>query len=124
MNILIADDEKKVRLTLISMLQEMNMYFEKIMEAENGEKLIKALDDFKPDIAFVDIKMPKLNGLEAIRRAKEISPSTKWIILSGFQEFDFAQQAIEFGVSRYLLKPINCKILAETMNALVNESHL
>ena len=64
MNILIADDEKKVRLTLISMLQEMNMYFEKIMEAENGEKLIKALDDFKPDIAFVDIKMPKLNGLE------------------------------------------------------------
>lgn len=124
MNILIADDEKKVRLTLISMLQELDIVFGKIAEVDNGEKLIRTLNDFKPDIAFVDIKMPRLNGLEAINKARELSPSTRWIILSGFQEFDFAQQAIELGVSRYLLKPVNRQILAETVNALANESQL
>lgn len=124
MNILIADDEKKVRLTLISMLQELSIDLGKIIEVDNGEKLIRNLNDFKPDIAFVDIKMPRLNGLEAINKARELSPSTKWIILSGFQEFDFAQQAIELGVSRYLLKPVNRQILAETVNALANENQL
>ncbi len=119
MKILIADDERNVRLTLISMLQDLNLKYEKFFEAENGEKLINILREFKPDIAFVDIKMPKLDGLEAIKYARDISPNTKWVILTGFSEFDYAQKAIDVGVSKYLLKPVSPQILNETITALI-----
>ena len=56
-----------------------------------------------PDLAFVDIKMPLLDGLEAIRAAKEFCPHTLWVMLTGFSEFKFAQNAISLGVKDYLI---------------------
>jgi two-component system response regulator YesN len=122
MKILIADDEKMVRLTLISMLRDLNLSLENIYEADNGERLLKLLQKYTPDIAFVDIKMPKLEGLEAIRLAKEAAPLTKWVILTAFPEFEFAKQAVELGVSKYLLKPISPQLLQETITALSKDS--
>ena len=122
MKILIADDEKNVRLSLRSMLNEINVRIDRIIEAENGEKLLLCLHESKPDIAFVDIKMPKLSGLDAIKEAKAISPNTKWIILTGFAEFDFARKAVDLGVSKYLLKPVSIEILKETLMPLLIDS--
>ncbi|MBW4840591.1 MAG: response regulator [Paenibacillaceae bacterium] len=108
MKIIIADDEKLVRSTLRSMLQELELKdlpYQIIGEARNGEELLELLRKDTPDLVFVDIKMPKLDGIEAIRIGKTLAPQASWVILSGFMEFDYAQQALRLGASDYLLKP-------------------
>ncbi len=115
MKILIADDEKMVRLSLISMLNDIGMDIEIVGEAKNGEELINKLKDLTPDIAFVDIKMPVFNGLEAIRIGKSVSPNTHWVILTGFSQFDYAQEAIRLGVFNYLLKPVSPEDIEEVV---------
>ncbi|GHO51822.1 response regulator transcription factor [Ktedonobacter robiniae] len=106
MNILIADDEHLARMSLKSMLQEAGLPLEAMKEATNGEELIDLARLHKPLLAFVDIRMPRLNGLEAIKQAKLLSPQTRWFILTGFSEFQHAHDALRIGVSDYLLKPI------------------
>jgi len=120
--ILIADDERMVRVALRDMLEDLNLNIEDICEVDNGEKLLKALNHYTPDIAFVDIKMPKLTGLQAIKEAKLLSPYTQWVILTGFSEFEYAKEAIELGVSKYLLKPVSPEELDETVTALNKNS--
>jgi len=129
--ILIADDEYLARSGLRSMLEELDLHVEIVCEATNGEEMARMASQYLPDIAFVDIRMPKLNGLEAIRLSRMTSPHTHWLILSGFPEFDYAQEAIRLGVSAYLLKPVNPeelrKVLIDFIDAnrkrLLNEAH-
>ena len=129
--ILIADDEYLARSGLRSMLEELDLHVEIVCEATNGEEMARMASQYLPDIAFVDIRMPKLNGLEAIRLSRMASPHTHWLILSGFPEFDYAQEAIRLGVSAYLLKPVNPeelrKVLIDFIDAnrkrLLNEAH-
>lgn len=78
-----------------------------IAQAENGEKGIEILETSKPDIILSDIKMPGMDGLEFCKRAKEICPEAEVVLLTGYDNFQFAQQAIHIGVSEYLLKPVN-----------------
>jgi two-component system response regulator YesN len=77
---------------------------------------------YLPDVAFVDIRMPKLNGLETIRLGKQASPHTRWFILTGFPEFDYAQEAIRLGVSGYLLKPVNPDELRKVLSDFIEEN--
>ena len=107
MTILIADDERLVRYSLISMLKEIGIPEKDIFSSVNGEDFIKQLKQYSPDIAFVDIKMPKLNGIRAIKRGRKISPYTRYYILTCYPQFDYARRAIDIGVSGYLLKPVS-----------------
>ncbi len=107
MRVVIADDESLARSNLRSILQEVQVPLRIIGEATNGEELVELVKQLTPDIAFVDIRMPKVNGLEAIRAGKSISPNTKWFILTGFSEFDYAKEAMRLGASDYLLKPVD-----------------
>lgn len=68
-------------------------------------------------LAFVDIKMPGLSGLETIQQALTISPMTRYYIMSGFDEFEYAKQAIKLKVEDYLLKPLDKKTIQETISA-------
>jgi len=103
------------------MLDELNLPLDVVGEATNGEEMVMMVGQYFPDVAFVDIRMPNLNGLDAIRNGKEVSPHTKWYILTGFPEFDYAQEAIRLGVAGYLLKPVKPeelqKILMEFIEA-------
>jgi two-component system response regulator YesN len=74
------------------MLEELGLPLDLVGEATNGEEMTALVGRYLPDVAFVDIHMPKLNGLETIRLGKQVSPHTKWFILSGFPEFDYAQR--------------------------------
>ncbi len=121
MRILIADDEYLARTSLRSMLEELDLPLDFVGEATNGEELVRLIGQSLPDVAFVDIRMPKLNGLEAIRKGKMVSPLTKWFILTGFPEFDYAKEAIQLGVSDYLLKPVNPDELSRVLNAFYEE---
>jgi two-component system response regulator YesN len=122
MRILIADDEYLIRASLISMLDELHLPIHSLQEATTGEQMVNIVRHDLPDIAFVDIRMPGLNGLEAIKAAKTLSPLTKWFILTGLPEFDYAQEAIRLRVSGYLLKPISPEELKKILDDFTEEN--
>lgn len=105
MRMVIADDEYLVQESLISMIEEMGDDCFVVGVADDGLQLVEVIRDKQPDIAIVDIKMPYLSGIEAIVALREEFPHLEWIVLSGYSEFKFAQEAIRLGVSSYLLKP-------------------
>ena len=115
MRIVIADDEQWVRAALKSMLLEIDSEIEMEGEASDGSQMVKLIEEKQPDMAFVDIKMPGMNGLEAIESVKEASPDTSWVILSGFSDFPYAKKAIALGVEEYLLKPVKLEELRHTL---------
>lgn len=114
--ILLVDDEMIVREGLKSCIDWEGNGFEIIGEAEHGEKALEYLRDCPAEIVVTDIKMPVMNGLELIRRSREENISTRFLILSGYDDFQYAQQAIRYGADDYILKPIKEE---ELLNALV-----
>ncbi len=125
MRIILADDEVFVRYGLKDMLQQINSAFE-IWEAADGAELLGLIDKVKPDLIFADIKMPKMSGLEALKRGKEKSEDAQWIILSGYSDFEFARTCIKYGVAEYLLKPLSfeeVKTAVDKTSALLMEKY-
>lgn len=121
MKILIADDENLARATLRSMLQELPFALELLNDATNGEELIELVKHYEPDIVFVDIRMPKLSGLEAIKAGKCLAPNARWFILTGFSRFSYAQEALRRGVADYFFKPVNPQELARAVLEVADE---
>jgi len=119
MLIIICDDEPMVRIGLKSILEELEPSAHVYMEAVNGRELIDKAAQ-RPDLGFVDIQMPVMDGLTAIEAAIEFSPATKWFLLTGHSQFTYAQRAIQLGISDYLLKPVGIREIAEVM-AKVNQ---
>ena len=116
--VLIADDEEKV-CTLISKLVNWKDFdMEVVATVYNG---IEALDYIKKcpvDVAITDIRMPGYDGIELISKAKEINERIEFIIISGYRHFEYAQSAIKYGVSDYLLKPIKKEELNGTLEKI------
>ena len=119
--VLIADDEPKIRQGLRKTLESFSFPLEIAAEAKNGLDAYKKAKELQPDILLVDICMPKLNGIDFLRKLKELRLENRIIIISGFQEFSYAQQAIELGVSRYLLKPFEDKDLRDALVQIMGE---
>ncbi len=105
MKILIADDERMVRLSFLSMCEELYPDIHQYLEARNGKELIRLVTEERPDVVFVDIRMPLLDGLNAVEQLTASQPDIYFIILSGYSDFSYAQKAIQLGVRNYLLKP-------------------
>jgi len=106
MKILIADDEHLVRQSLCLLLCSLGVSRDDITEASNGAVMLEAVKSRHFDLALVDIRMPSMDGVTAIRRSKEISPDTDYYILSGFDDFKYAQEGIRLGIRDYILKPV------------------
>jgi two-component system response regulator YesN len=88
--------------------------------AEDGQEGLLQLERLKPDIMITDIKMPCLDGIELSRRAKEKFPGLHIIILTGYADFSYAQNALQIGVSDFLLKPIDFRSLAKTITKMAS----
>ena len=116
--ILIVDDEEEIRLGIIKKIQWEIHGFEIVGDAQNGVEALEKAEKLKPDIIMTDIKMPFMNGLELGNKVLEILPSTKIVIFSGCDDFEYAQKAIKINVMEYVLKPINSKELIEVLNKL------
>lgn len=116
MNVLITDDEPLIHISIERLIQTCDPSL-CIYHAYNGHEMLNLLAEHKFFLAFVDIKMPGLSGLETIRQALEISPMTRYYIMSGFDEFEYAKQAIKLKVDDYLLKPLDQKTIQETIEA-------
>jgi len=118
---LIADDEPFIVEGLKHILNWEEYGIELTCTASNG---IEALDIMKKEgaeLLITDIKMPKMNGLELIQKVKELNPNTHFIILSGYDEFEYLKESIKLGIENYILKPINFEELEETILNIINK---
>lgn len=118
LKVLIVDDEYLV-LEYIKMIIEKNFDDIKIIDtASTGREAIEKAIKTKPDIVFMDIHMPGINGIEAIRQIKATSSDIFFVIITAYEYFDYAKEALNLGVFEYLLKPINKSKLIEAINNL------
>ena len=122
MEIVLADDELMARIFLKELLREQDKQFDIHItgEAENGEELLSLLERTRPDVVFVDIRMPLGDGLEVIRVANRLYKNIQWVIVSGFSEFTYAREAVRLGVIDYLVKPAESGDLARILKTAEN----
>lgn len=123
--VLLVDDEKFIRKGLHKMIDWQKYGFEICDEAEDGEQAYELIQSQRPDLVITDIKMPVLDGLDLIKLVVNSNTkySPKFIILSGFNDFKFAQQAIRYGVHDFLLKPVVEKELHAILEKLSIQFH-
>lgn len=119
--IVIADDEPKIRQGLKELVESFGLPLKVCGEAKNGLEALRLIKEERPDIALVDICMPKLNGLQLLERIRESHPECRTIIVSGYNEFTYAKEAMTLGVRSYILKPIEEEELYEAINSLIEE---
>ncbi len=106
-NILVVDDNKHIRQNICRITSEYFSFNTNIFEASDGLEALMMFESVKFDIVITDIMMEKMDGLEFIRRVRENKQEAVFIIISGYNEFEYAQKAIKYRVVQYLLKPIN-----------------
>ena len=114
----IADDEKIIRDGLKFVVDWEEMGFEIVGEAGNGDDAYRDIQSLRPTIVMMDIKMPGQSGLDVIRKCVEENIPTKFIILSGYSDFQYAREAMKYGVTHYLTKPIDEDELTKAVNEI------
>ena len=118
LKIFLAEDEVVVRETIKRMIPWEELGFELVGEAADGEMALPLLLRQQPDLLITDIKMPFMDGLTLARLAKKEIPGLKVVILSGYDDFNYAKQAIGIGVEDYLLKPITKNAVIERLSEI------
>jgi two-component system, response regulator YesN len=120
MKLLIVDDEQIEREGLRAILQK--AFSDLIIEeSKNGNAAIALANEFQPDLILMDIKMPGMSGLEAIAAIKENQPEIKFVMVTAYDMFEYARQAIKLGVKDYLLKPSKSTEIITTVGRLLQE---
>lgn len=119
--LLIADDEG---IMLESLREIISQHYGESIEVEtakSGRTAIELAESFHPDIVFMDIQMPGINGLEAIRSIRSFNSSALFYVLSAYDKFDYAKSAIALGVEKYLMKPVSRKTVIETIDEAITK---
>lgn len=119
--ILIVDDEALMRRGIKSLVNFDELNIDEVFEASNGEEALETFKNNKIDLVLCDINMPKINGLDFARTIKKISPSVKIALITGYNYFDYAQQAIKIGVEDYILKPVSKSDIREVIMKLTKK---
>jgi len=117
--LLVVDDEKIV-IDAVTFIIEKE--FKEVIEstsAKSGREAIEKCQSFNPDIVLMDIRMPGINGMEAINEIKKTKLNTVFIIVSAYEQFEYAKEAIRLGVNEYILKPIIKKNLVNTLDNII-----
>lgn len=122
LKVMIVDDEQIVRDGLQFILDK---HFVNLLEtvaiAKSGREAIEKYSLRRPDIILMDIHMPGINGIEAIESIQEIDKRVKFVIISAYEQFEYAKQALSLGVDDYILKPINRNKLVEVLKGVIEK---
>jgi two-component system response regulator YesN len=124
--LLVVDDTALIRTTIIKIIARENIDISPVVEAENGEEAVRAALQHQPDIVFMDIKMPGMNGLQATALIRKALPHSKVVMLTAYDEFSYVQEALKLGAVDYLLKPVRPEKLVEVLaniQAIIREEH-
>lgn len=113
--VIVADDEYKVCQLICQLINWDELGMELVGTASNGIEALEMIEREKPDLVLTDIRMPGYDGIEVLKRIRENNPNIEFIIISGYSHFEYAQSAIEYGVSNYILKPIDAEVLNATL---------
>jgi two-component system, response regulator YesN len=121
MKAIIIDDEKHVREGLLLLADWEQHGIKTILEAEDGNEAIKLITTHRPEIIFTDMRMPKRDGISLLKWIYSSDLSSKTIVVSGYDDFDYMRNAIYYKSFDYILKPIDPDILNETLGRAVKE---
>ena len=116
--LLLVDDEEEVTRIIAKKVKWNDLGFSVTGHANNGLKALEMLEEMQPDVVMTDIKMPYMDGLTLSRKLKELYRTVKIIIFSGFDEFEYAKEAIQIEVEEYILKPIDAGNLKEVFGRI------
>lgn len=119
--IVIADDEEYVRELVIKYINQSQSEFEVVGKAEDGLHAMELVQSLKPDILITDISMPLMDGLELIKKIRDLGQPIKTVIISGYDDFSYAKSALTLGVTDYLLKPFLPPELFDVLNKIKEE---
>ncbi len=115
MRVVIVEDESRARRLMVRLLKLVDDTIILAGEAANAQEGIELISAMYPDVAFVDIKMPGMSGIEMIERLQGKNLKTQYYIISGCDEFSYAQKAIELGIKGYILKPVSFENISEVV---------
>jgi len=113
--LILADDEEDVREGLLELIDWEKIGYQIVDTAENGREAAEMVEKHQPDVVVTDIQMPFMDGLQLTEWIRETHPSIKVIILTGYEQFEYAQRAIRLDVNEYVLKPFSSEELAEVL---------
>ncbi len=116
--IILVDDEEEARTSIIKKINWQEAGFQVIGDAENGQDAFEKIEAMEPDVVLTDIRMPYMDGLTLAERVREKYPSIKMVIFSGFDDFEYAKQAIKLNVIEYILKPVNMEELTAILKKI------
>lgn len=119
--LLITDDEDLEREGLEWIIQRMMPDTFQVIHAENGRMAIERAEEHRPHIVMMDVNMPGIQGLEALREIKERLPDTKFVLVTAYDYFAYAKEALSLGVKEYLVKPVRREQVVRTLEQLVGE---
>lgn len=119
--VLIVDDEYRIGILVKKLIRWDELSMECMDVVDNGETALEIIRTKEPDIVITDIRMPKVNGLDMISMAKQSREEVKFVVVSGYKEFEYAHRALQYGVDDYILKPINAEELNKVLKKIYNE---
>ena len=116
--VLLVDDEDDVTQISMKKVPWEDMGFSVVGLANNGVKALELVEEYQPDVVMTDIRMPYMDGMELSKRIRAEFPTTKILLFTGFDEFEYAKEAIHLEVDEYILKPLNCAELTKVFQKL------
>jgi two-component system, response regulator YesN len=119
--VLLADDEKIIVDGISSVIDWGSLDTELVATARNGIDAYEKISELQPDIVISDIRMPGMDGLTLVSKVHKEFPAIRFILLSGFSEFEYAQKAMQYGVKNYLLKPCNEGQITDALAEILSE---
>jgi two-component system response regulator YesN len=119
--LMIIDDEPVVRAGIMQLIPWESFHFELCAEGIDGKDGLRKVLEYSPDLVLVDVKMPGMSGIELIKQARKEGFEGKFIILTGYADFEYAKSAVNLGVRAYLLKPIDENELIESVQEVLEE---
>jgi Response regulator containing CheY-like receiver domain and AraC-type DNA-binding domain len=118
LKVIIVDDEHKVCQLIKLLVDWEKLGLELVEEINDGKKALEIIKKIKPDIVITDIRMPGIDGIELVKKTRELDISSSFVIISGYANFEYAQSAIKYGVVDYILKPINGEELTQILTKI------
>ena len=119
--ILVVEDEKLIREGIVVMLKRFQIPVTQILQARNGEEAILLFQQYKIDILITDIRMPKMDGIELIGKVKCLEYKPYVVVISGYDDFNYAVEVLRHGVRDYLVKPIEREKLEDIMVSIFQD---